>query len=262
VQQPTEPDAAPTPAAGATAPKAASASDATPPAEPRQRWRLTFRRDPMPADSVGRVAIDAWQAALAECGLRPAQLDAAGRPRISFGAPLPAAAAGERELADIWIADRVPLWRLREVLASRLPAGHRFVTAEDVWLGAPPLPGRVVAADWRVEVEPSGIDMVTLATAAARLLAASTLPRTRSKNGIDKTYDLRPLLADVRLDRTAGGVETSLRVRTRFDPELGAGRPEEVVAALGAETGFDLQIVAITRERLLLAEDLASLPPR
>lgn len=222
--------------------------------EPRQRWRLTFRRGPVPAELVGRVAIEAWQTALVESGLALAQLDPAGRPRVAFGAPLPAAAEGEAELAEIVLAERVPAWRVREALADRLPAGHELIAAEDVWLGAPPLPGRVVAAEWRVELQPSGVDPDALVAAAERLLAAPTLPRTRSKGGADKAYDLRSLLDEVRLAAaTAGSEATTLLIRTRFRPELGSGRPEEVVAALGEECGTVLVVARTVRERLILA---------
>ena len=34
-----------------------------PPSEPRQRWRITFARDPVAADAVGRALLDAWQEA-------------------------------------------------------------------------------------------------------------------------------------------------------------------------------------------------------
>jgi hypothetical protein len=75
------------------------------------------------------------------------------------------------------------------------------------------------------------------------------------KSGSEKAYDLRPLLADVRLE-TAGAVVVVL-ARTRFDPELGAGRPEEVVAALADAAGLPLPIAAMTRTRLLLPGDVA-----
>ena len=48
------------------------------------------------------------------------------------------------------------------------------------------------------------------------------------------------------------GPPVVLRVRTRFDPQLGNGRPEEVVAALADELGHDLVIDEIVRERLVL----------
>jgi hypothetical protein len=203
--------------------------------------------------------IEAWQAALEQSGLPIAQLDAAGRPRIAFGAPLQAAAEGEAELAEIFLAQRVPAWRVREGLQGRLPTGHALLWAEDVWLGAPPLPGRVIAADWRLELKASDVDPARLAAAAERLLAAPNLVRTRSKGGVDKAYDLRPLLDDVQIVDAAADVPLAIRIRTRFVPELGAGRPEEVAAALGAECGFELVLARIVRERLILAGER---PPR
>jgi hypothetical protein len=44
-------------------------------------------------------------------------------------------------------------------------------------------------------------------------------------------------------------------VRTRIHPELGTGRPEEVVAALGDRLGRALEARTVVRERLILAED-------
>ena len=240
--------------AGAERPAAAHERPAT--AEPRQRWRLTFRRGPVAAELVGRVAIGAWQTALIESGLALAQLDAAGRPRVAFGAPLSAAAEGEAELAEIFLAERVPAWRLREALADRLPASHTLIGAEDVWLGAPPLPGRVVAADWRVEIEPASADHEALAAAAARLLAATSLPRTRSKSGADKPYDMRPLLDDIVVSAPRPDAPCVIRIRTRFRPELGSGRPEEVVAALADASGTHPDVRRTIRERLILIEDL------
>ena len=232
----------------------------------------------MPADQVGRIVLEAWQEALVESGLPFAGLEpgGAGRARIAFAAPLPAAARGDAELADLWLLERRPLWALRDALADRLPAAHRWIDAEDVWLAAPALAGRVVAADWRVTVadpgladpglrSQSGPGRDLLADAARRLMAARTLPRTRVKGSIARQYDLRPLLAAVTLDGTAEptpGGPIVVRVRTRFHPELGAGRPEEVVAALGEAVGFTIEIVAMSRERLLLADGLPAVRRR
>jgi radical SAM-linked protein len=216
-----------------------------------------FRRDAVPADLVGRAVIDAWQSALLESGLDVAQLDGAGRPRIAFGAPLPAAAEAEAELAEIFLAERVPAWHVREALGARMPPGHVFVSAEDVWLGAPPLPGRVIAAEWRIEIDASPIDRSRLAAAAADMIAANALPRVRSKAGIEKSYDLRPLLDDIRVDSLDDGSRDPLtvRIRTRFRPELGSGRPDEVIAALAEAAGTTLTLRRLVRERLVLASE-------
>ena len=64
--------------------------------------------------------------------------------------------------------------------------------------------------------------------AADDLLRADRLPRERSKGGGTVRYDLRPLLDDITVEP---GPPPIIRARTRFHPELGTGRPEEVVAA-------------------------------
>lgn len=233
------------------------ATDGEPPspAEPRQRWRITFARDPVEADQTGRAVLDAWQECLAGSGLPVAGLEPGGpgKGRMAFAAPLSAAVRGDAELADVWLLERRPLWAVRESLAGRLPAGHRWVGAEDVWLGAPALAGRVVAADWRVELAGMRMDRDLLAAAARQLIAARALPRIRVKGGSEKRYDLRLLLAAVDVETPdAGGL--GLAIRTRFHPELGTGRPEEVVAALADAAGVPLEIGAISRVRLLLDE--------
>jgi hypothetical protein len=227
-----------------------------PPAEARQRWRLTFARDPVDADHVGRAVLDAWQEALAGCGLPVAGLEpgGGGRARIAFAAPLPAAARGEAELVDLWLLERRPLWAVREALAGRLPAAHRWISAEDVWLGEAALAGRVSAADWRIELGGADLDPARIAEAVRSLIAAPSLPRTRRKGATEKTYDLRLLLDGLDVD-AASTRPVVLRARTRFHPEHGTGRPEEVVAAIGESVGVAIEIAALSRIRLLLADD-------
>jgi hypothetical protein len=225
--------------------------------EPRQRWRITYARATVDADQVGRAAIDAWHGALAASGLPVAEIGANDRrPRIAFAAPLPAAARGERELLDLWLAARLPAWRLRTALGPRLPAAHEWVDAEDVWLGAPALAGQVAAADWRIDVDgPPDMDRSRLDRAVAELARAPTIPRVRAKGTSEKAYDLRPLLLDLGLERGADG-QLEVRARTRFDPALGAGRPDEVIGALVEASGLALLVRSMTRTRLLLAEEL------
>lgn len=225
------------------------------PAEPRQRWRLTFARDAVAAEEVGRAALDAWTDALRASGLPVSGLEpgGTGRARVGFAAPLPAGCRGLAELVDVWLLERVPAWRVREGLEGRMPAGHHWVGAEDVWLGAPALAGQVVAADWRVGLTGAVSDETAVSAAAAGLLAAQELPRTRTKGRVDRPYDLRPLLADLRVVEHESGA-LALRITTRMDPALGAGRPEEVVLALAEAMGSALSIDSIVRERLIVAD--------
>ena len=177
------------------------------------------------------------------------------RPRISYGAPLPVGIVAEGELIDLVLTERWPMWRVREALVRHVPAGWRIVRLEDVWLAGPPLAGRVAAADYRITLltdPPVAAGAVEAACAA--VLAAPRLPRERAKGGGTVVYDLRPLLLDVRV--VDAGPPLALVARTRFHPELGTGRPEEVVAAVAERAGVALSIGAIVRERLLLADDL------
>jgi hypothetical protein len=229
---------------------------ATPPAsrEPRQRWRLTFARELGAADppAIGRAYALQWEAALVASGL-PVVIADSGRPRFALAAQLPAGAAGRAELADTWLTERWPAWRVREALEPVMLPDHELGRVEDTWLGAPALAGRVAAADYLVELyEP--LDRIVAVDAATRLLAAASLPRTRLKGGEAKSYDLRPLLLGIDILASSSGGR--VRVRTRLHPELGAGRPDEVIAALAEEVGTTLTPSATARERLLLLEDL------
>jgi hypothetical protein len=123
------------------------------------------------------------------------------------------------------------------------------------------LAGRVAAADYRVSLR-GALDEGALAAAAARLLAADRIDRQRTKGGGVKSYDLRPLLisiataVEVGEADAAGDERVVVRVRTRIHPELGSGRPEDVVAALAEALGAPLEAIETIRERLVLSDDL------
>lgn len=225
-----------------------------PPPEPRQRWRFVVARDADAPMLPQRELTDGWTEAIESAGLPLSRVEGARpRPRISFGAPLPVGMRADRELIDIVLTERWPAWRVREALAASIPPGWRLIEVEDVWLGGPPLPGRVAAADYRITLD-GKVAPHAVGEAARGLLAADRLPRERAKGGSTMPYDLRPLLIDVRV--ADPGPPIVIATRTRFHPELGSGRPEEVVAALADRIGTPLTIAHIVRERLILADDL------
>ena len=228
------------------------------PAEPRQRWRVRFRRRPDAPALPQREQLGAWETALAASGLPLAGLDLpVPRPRLVFAAPLAVGMAAEAELFDLFLTDRRAVAEVRPIVAAAMPPGHELVDVFDVWLGEPALSGRVVAADYRVELVATSDppDRAALEHASARLLAAPTLPRTRDKGGRSVGYDLRPLMTSIEVLEAAPGPIAGLRIRTRFDPEKGVGRPEEVLAALSELVGTTLEARATVRERLILAEE-------
>jgi len=225
--------------------------------EPRQRWRLVLARDADAPTLAQRDSAALWVEAMESTELPLHRAAAGGRPKVAFGAPLTAGMAAEAELLDLVLTERWPTWRVRAALGGRLPPGWRLVDLYDVWLAGPPLAGRVAAADYRIELEGTADDAMrgALSAAAHGLLDARRLPRERPKGDTTVAYDLRPLLVDVSV--SPDGPRTVLMARTRFHPELGTGRPEEVAAALGEAIGHPLSIASIVRARLVLAEELA-----
>jgi radical SAM-linked protein len=237
---------------------------ATSMAEPRQRWRLVVARPAGAPTETQRETADRWEAAFAAAALPLARTgDARSRARVSFGAPLPAGMAADGELIDIVLTERWPAWRVREALSAVVPEGWRLAEVYDVWLAGPALACRVAAADYRITLDDAGAPGLRthLAEACTMALASRRLERQRPKGDGVVTYDLRPLIVDLEV---GDGPAVILRVRARIHPELGTGRPEEVVAALGSIIGRELTVESIVRERLLLTEDLEAagqLPP-
>ena len=229
-----------------------AAATIDPPDPPRQRWRLILAREPDAPALAGRELNDAWEAALEATGLPAFRGVVRARARVAFGAPIPASMRAEREFADVVLTRSLPVWEVRDALHAHLPHGWRLLDLHDVWIGEPALAAQVAAADYRIEVD--GADAQTLGRAAEALLAAPGLPRQRAKGGAMVGYDLRPLVIDLCV--ADAGPPVLLRTRTRFDPSLGTGRPEEVVSALGGVAGAPLTIGPIVRERLVLASEL------
>lgn len=192
-------------------------------------------------------------AILATAGL-PVAGGGGRRQRIVQAAPLALGMAGERELVDVYLTERMPIFAVRSAVERSLPPGWGLVWLHDVWTGAPALPACVAAADYRVEV--AGAAAPELEAGVTALLGAGSLPRQRRRESRTTAYDLRALLLNASV-APGGGPSATLRMRLRHGPEA-AGRPEDVVAALGeppAALENRLEIRSIVRERLVLADD-------
>ncbi len=166
---------------------------------------------------------------------------------------------GEAELVDIWLVERLPVWRVRAALAPCLPAGTRLVDLYDVWPGEPALPGQVVGSIYRAVLSSGVIEHPALVAAANSLLSAVTLPRERKKGEVVVTYDLRPFIDALEVGPARDN--TTVRMTLRHDPEKGIGRPEECLAALGEAAGLSLEPVELAREGLVLAAPERPAPP-
>lgn len=233
-----------------------------PPTAPtRQRWRLIIA---LPAPGGPGATEPAggrsWPGLLASSGL-PIAGEGAGRGRVVPAAPLALGVAGEREVVDLYLAERLPAPVVRAAVGAVLPAGASLVDLHDVWVGAPSAPAAVVAADYRVLL--AGSPRWAVEGAVLALLGAAALPRERRREKKTSAYDLRPLILDLAV-RASDGSGVTLAMRLRHAPDA-VGRPEEVVAALGeppATLGEAPTARSIVRERIVMADDPDAPPIR
>lgn len=219
--------------------------------EPRQRWRVVFRRTHEAEQVTHREVTESIEDALSASTL-PLHRETrrGGRPRLSFGAPLPVGMVVERDLFDLWLTERRPIAEVRPAVSAAFPRGFHLDDLHDVWLGTPALAAQVVGAEYVVELR-SGVERGDLDRARELILRAAHLPRERTKGTGTVAYDLRPLLAGIEV--VAGSADRlALAIAVRFDPQLGSGRPEEVLAALAECMQQPLETESTRRSRLIL----------
>lgn len=211
-----------------------------------------FGRTVSAAPLPHREVVEAFEDALDRSGL-PLVRDArrGGRPRLTFGAPLPIGMIVDREPFDLWLTELRPVGEVRMAVVHALAPGYALHEIFDVWLGAAALPACVKGAEYHVILEP-GLAADELERGVSSLLAARILPRRRTKGGGTVEYDLRPLVAGLELRAEDPPV---LRIEVRFDPVRGSGRPEEVAAALGEVLEQPLSVSQTRRVRLILEDD-------
>jgi hypothetical protein len=157
--------------------------------------------------------------------------------------------ACHEELADLWLRDSLPIWRVREAVVPTLPVGMSLHRLDDVWVGAPALAAAIRAADYVVAVPPDA-PYEALEDAARRFERATSISWERARGGTNVDVDIRPLIDHVAVQRDA----RSLLIRARFLPDRGAGRPEDVLGTLESWIGSPIDWGAIVRERLILTD--------
>jgi radical SAM-linked protein len=216
--------------------------------ESKQRWRLVFARGDDARYLSHLDAVHLWERAFRRGEIPVATTEGfSPRPRLIFGAPLQLGMLAEHELADLFLSERLTRLGLVARLDAGMPSGYRLIDVHDVWVGAPALATQLAAADYRLTL--LGAPPQDLGRAAAALLAAPELKREKHRDKKVVAYDLRPLVLDLRVleaDPAAaveGFVAPDMPVavvwmRLRNSQELGSGRPEEVVKAMGEKLGL------------------------
>lgn len=175
------------------------------------------------------------------------------QPHIQFAAALGVGITGVNELLDIVLSPPVPLDEAAARLRAKLPPAVTLHALEEVPLNAPPLQTLVIGADYTILLyaAPDEIPESLLAERIADFLARTTIWRERERKGKRYTYNLRPLIFELRYlgyDPTSEEHRIFLRVQARSGA---TGRPDEVVDALG----FDDFARTLRRERLYFADN-------
>ena len=173
----------------------------------------------------------AWERALRRARLPVAHTQGFNpRPRLLFAAALAVGWTGRSEMVDLFLEERVDLRRTASALLAQLPPGLDVSSITEVDLALPNLPAQVIAAEYRMELEP-GPSTAELQERVARLMAAQSLPRRRERPDGVRSYDLRPLVQELRYAGTENG---SPLLRTRLQADgTATGRPDELIDELG-----------------------------
>ena len=153
------------------------------------------------------------------------------RPKLALAAPLAVGATSEAELLDLLLTARVDLTETMTKLSRELTPGLRILELREGPLKQSSLQSMLRASSYEVEVlDPRTADQWQ--SAINDLLARDEIPWSHQRGKETKSYDLRPLILQIELLGVSDGA-ARLSMHLRND-ERGAGRPEQVMLALGA----------------------------
>ncbi len=180
------------------------------------------------------------------------------QPHMQFASPLGVGITGARELLDITLSPPVPLDEVRALLAAKLPPGAQLVAVSELPGKPEALQSLLIGSDYTIVLYATADELAPqmLEDRIAGLLAQQTIWRERERKGESYTYNLRPLIFELRYTGYDAEDEEH-RLFLRVQQRSGAtGRPDEVVDALG----LDDYARTLRRERIYLdgvEEDMA-----
>jgi radical SAM-linked protein len=161
------------------------------------------------------------------------------QPKMNMAAALPLGFSSRCEVMDMRLEQEIPLESLPARLNSTLPSGLQVVEVAQVDDRAPALQTQVLSAEYEVTLtEP--IDRTELEQRIESMMGSEAIARERR----GKTYDLRPLIEELRVVESDGSRALPAGVHERTPEvqkifmklsarESATGRPEEVLDVLG-----------------------------
>ena len=212
-----------------------------------QRLRVTFTRGEEMKYITHLDLMRFWERALRRAAIPVAYSEGfTPHAQIALAAPLPVGTTSAGELMDVFLSERISPKRFLVDASKQLPAGITLVAAEEVGMALPAVQADVRFAEYEVDVP--GAEAGDARVKAARFLAADTFPWEHKREDEVRSYDIRALVDRIDVADQADGAAVRLHMRLRSD-NAGAGRPEQVVAALGLPPP-----ARVHRTRLVLAQ--------
>ncbi|HLB29125.1 MAG TPA: TIGR03936 family radical SAM-associated protein [Dehalococcoidia bacterium] len=231
-----------------------------------QRLRVTFTREE-PVRYISHLDLMRfWERALRRADLPLAYSQGfTTSPQISIAAPLALGVTSSCEMMDVYLSGRVSPYHFTKALSQQLPPGFQVLAVQEVGQGALALQTLVRWAEYEVEAV-CPFSRQELEERVRDFLLAPSVPWQHRRQKEVRQYDLRALVVDLRLlglhshpippgqgshavgwPFPEGKAKLAMRLRT---DSTAAGRPEQVVAALGLP-GSPLRI---HRSQLILAD--------
>ncbi|MGQ9599488.1 MAG: TIGR03936 family radical SAM-associated protein [Anaerolineae bacterium] len=203
---------------------------------PSQRLRIQFvKGEPLKYISHLDLA-RTWERIFRRAGLPLAYSHGFNpRPRFQIAAGLPVGVIGRAELLDVWLIERLPPEEVLSRLQPVLPLGLEVLGVMEIDRQVPSLQSQLHAADYQAVVY-SQEPIEAIQARIQGLLESPTLFRRRQHKGRWQTYNLRPLIQSVSVEPGTHG-EQIIKMRLQTSPQ-GAGRPDEVLDALGLSLAF------------------------
>jgi radical SAM-linked protein len=168
------------------------------------------------------------------------------KPKITLASALPLGYTSACELVDIWLDEDVDLMEIAQRFKAASPPGVQLLEMDAVDNRAPKLQNVMCASAFTVTLLENVPD---LESRVADLVAQDSLPRQRKRKGKIKTYDLRPLIEELKV--LSPDKEDRQRLHMCLTALPGAtGRPDDVLDALG----IDPYTVKTERTAIILAD--------
>jgi radical SAM-linked protein len=159
------------------------------------------------------------------------------QPKLQIAAGLPLGYCSTSEVLDVWLEhDLTEPDATLDLLQDMSPAGLIVDAISPVDLRSPALQALTRRANYQVTLAHDQADQPMLETRVDAMMAQTEIVHERR----GKTHDLRPLIEAIEV---IAGDPLTLRMILTLSPQLGTGRPDEVLEVLG----FDPLAAHVTR---------------